>query len=174
MTSETLQTHSSNLCENHNAPLHLSSHLSLPRFEFNTIVNFDYYHNYIPYLKMSSTTPQTLSSMAGAMNQHRNTINRDLKALDFKQAIEMLLKAKRCCNEADAASKESQSKKQLDTAMTSLERLRATIDGHLKQLGHKWDEFEEWATKLLRKSEGEMLPLRLTEEGSLNMDMENM
>lgn len=126
-------------------------------------------------LTMSSTSPQTLVSMTATINQHRNTINRDLKTMEMSDAIKTLVKAKRCWVEAAAASKEAQYQKQIETAEKSLRRLRADVESRLKQMGWGWDELEKRAERAIGKiGDNANLSYRLTSEGSMNMDMGEM
>lgn len=124
---------------------------------------------------MSSTSPQTLVSMTATLNRHRNTINRDLKTMEVVDAIKTLVKAKRCWDQAAAASKEAQYSKQIETAEKSMGRLRADIESRLKQMGWGWDELEERAERAIGKIEDNSnLTQRLTEEGSMNVGMGSM
>lgn len=86
----------------------------------------------------------------------------------------MLLEAEECYEEAAGASEETQSQKQINEAKKSFERLRGTIEGCLKKRGWKWEEFEEMARRMLEKNEVEGLAYRLTPEGSMNLDTEEM
>lgn len=114
--------------------------------------------------------------MTTTLNQYRNTINRDIENLKTDSVIELLLKAKRCWDEAAAAaSDEGQASKQVMTAMKSMERLQAAIEKQLGKLGWNWGELEERAERVYGKEKrDEALAHRLTAEGSLKMDMGEM
>lgn len=109
------------------------------------------------------------------MSQHRNNLNHINDQMNIKEVVERLVKAKRCWDEAVVASEMAQSSNQINAARQSLERLRATIENLPKKLGWNWEELGERAERMLGKSDGGGgLAHRLTAEGSLNMDTEDM
>lgn len=114
--------------------------------------------------------------MTTTLNQHRNTINRNFErpGLKFADGIEILVKAKRCWNEATAASEEAQTSKQVELARRAMKKLRDAVEERLKQLGWGWDELEERAERAIDNSGSNVMAQRLTYEEGMSMDMGEM